>query len=102
VEGDIVKVETKFGSIEVPALPYPGIAPDSIAIPMGLGHVSFGKYASGRGANVMRLVGNAEVKGLDAVAWRGIKAKITATGEKMTIITEGNPKGDYEGEVFQL
>jgi molybdopterin-containing oxidoreductase family iron-sulfur binding subunit len=101
-DGDIVRLETQFGFIEAPASIYPGISPDTLAAPMGYGHISFGKLASGRGANVMKLVGGGEAKGLDGLAWRGVMAKITKTGDKVEIIREGNPKGDYEGEVFQL
>jgi molybdopterin-containing oxidoreductase family iron-sulfur binding subunit len=101
-DGDILKIETKWGAVETPAAVYPGIGPDMIAMPIGFGHKAYGKHASGRGANVMALVGNLEVKGLDGVAWRGVKAKISKTGANVEIIREGNPKGDYEGEVFQL
>lgn len=101
-DGDILKVETKFGSVEAQALIYPGIGPDAIALPFGYGHTDFGKHASGRGANVMSLLGDVPVRGSDAFAWRSIKAVISKTGKKKELIREGNPKGDYEGQVFQL
>ncbi len=101
-DGDVLKVETKFGSAEAPACVYPGIGPDTIAMPMGFGHVDFGKHARGRGANVMSLVGDIEAKGLDSTAFRSVKATVRKTGKRKELIREGNPKGDYEGEVFQL
>ncbi|MBI3580797.1 MAG: molybdopterin-dependent oxidoreductase [Nitrospinae bacterium] len=101
-DGDVLKVETKFGSAEAPACIYPGIGPDTIAMPVGFGHLDFGKHARGRGANVMSIVGDVEGKGFDYTAFRSVKATVTKTGKRMELIREGNPKGDYEGEVFQL
>jgi len=49
--GDLVEVTTAAGSVQAPALVYPGIRPDCIAMPTGQGHSSFGRYARGRGVN---------------------------------------------------
>jgi anaerobic selenocysteine-containing dehydrogenase len=50
-QGDMVRIVSRHGSIEVPALYYPAIRPDVIAVPMGQGHMGYGRYASRRGAN---------------------------------------------------
>ncbi|MBI4667414.1 MAG: molybdopterin-dependent oxidoreductase [Nitrospinae bacterium] len=92
--GDILKIETPHGALEVPAYLYPGVGPDTLAIPFGYGHESFGKHASGRGANAMKLI--------EDTNWRGVMAKITKTGRKTEFVMAGNPRGDYEGRVFQL
>ena len=44
----------RTGSLRAPAVISPGIAPDVIAMPVGQGHETFTRYASGRGANPMR------------------------------------------------
>ena len=41
--GDIVRVTTAFGSIEAPAVPYPGMHPAAVAMPIGQGHAA--RYA---------------------------------------------------------
>ncbi|MBI3794735.1 MAG: molybdopterin-dependent oxidoreductase [Nitrospinae bacterium] len=94
-DGDILKVESQWGSIDAPASVYPGIGPQTLAVPLGFGHEAFGKHATKRGGNVMSIIGA-------DVPLRGLKVKITKTGKNIEIIREGNPKGDYEGEVFQL
>ncbi len=101
-DGDILKVESPFGSIEAPAYIYPGIGPDTIAVPFGYGHSSFGHEASGRGANPMNLIGDFAINGMDEPAYRGIRVKITKTGRKKKMVREGHPEGQYETEVFQL
>ncbi|MGK7346531.1 MAG: molybdopterin-containing oxidoreductase family protein [Candidatus Nitrospinota bacterium M3_3B_026] len=100
--GDVVRVESPHGFIEAPVYIYPGIAPEAAALPFGYGHESYGKYASGRGANAMRLLGDFFVEGSRTPAWRGVKVKITRTGGKIGLAREGHPEGEYEGEVFQL
>ncbi|MDH5543327.1 MAG: molybdopterin-dependent oxidoreductase [Nitrospinota bacterium] len=101
--GDMLKVESPFGSVEAPALVYPGIGPETVAVPFGYGHVSFGKNATARGANAMDLLGDFPNGNGGLPAWRAIRVKVTKTGTKKDIIREANPKGEYEGtEIFQL
>ena len=55
-QGDIVRVHSPHGSIDAPALHYPGIRPDVIAMPIGQGHIDYGRYASHRGANPLSIL----------------------------------------------
>jgi anaerobic selenocysteine-containing dehydrogenase len=50
-DGDTIEVETPHGSLRAPAVIYPAIRPDTIAMPYGQGHTAYGRYASGRGVN---------------------------------------------------
>ena len=50
-DGDLVEISTEHGSLRVPAILYPAIRPDVIAIPFGQGHTGYGRYATNRGAN---------------------------------------------------
>lgn len=58
-DGDLVEVSTTEGSLEVPAVLYPAIRPDVIAMPLGQGHSSFGRYARNRGVNPAVLIPDA-------------------------------------------
>ncbi|HSB10652.1 MAG TPA: molybdopterin-dependent oxidoreductase [Blastocatellia bacterium] len=50
-DGDLVDVQTRTGAVRLPALLYPGIRPNVVAIPFGQGHLAYGRYANQRGAN---------------------------------------------------
>ncbi len=50
-DGDLVEVTTEHGSVRVPAVVYPAIRPDVIAMPYGQGHTGYGRYATARGVN---------------------------------------------------
>jgi anaerobic selenocysteine-containing dehydrogenase len=56
VTGDVVRVSSASGSLEVKAFVFPGIHPDCIAIPLGQGHTEYGRYAKGIGVNPYRIL----------------------------------------------
>jgi len=54
--GDIVRLTTAHGSVDVPAVPYPGIHPQAVAMPIGQGHAVYGRNAAGRGQNPLAIL----------------------------------------------
>ncbi len=86
--GDILRVETPAGAVEVAAFPRGGLRDDVIAIPTGQGH-SVGHYASkagqglaatARGVNVADLLPSDGVDEAGGRAWLTAKATVTNTG----------------------
>ncbi len=75
-EGDLVRVSSSRGSIEVLAYPHPGIPPDVVAIPMGQGHSAGGRYAAGRGANVLSILATLADDTTGALAWSATRVGI--------------------------
>jgi len=80
VTGDLVEVATDDGSIEVAAVVRPEARPGTVALPLGPGHSDYGRYARGRGANPLDLVGVATVEGTAAPALSGQRARIRRSG----------------------
>lgn len=81
-DGDLVEVTTEHGSVRAPAVLYPAIRPEVIAMPYGQGHTAYGRYASGRGPNVFVL----NPFGLPG---QSIGAKVTKVGGKASLIRFG-------------
>lgn len=54
--GDVVRVRSPHGTVEVPVWAYPGIREDSVALAMGGGHENYGRFADGNGVNAMVLL----------------------------------------------
>jgi hypothetical protein len=52
-----------------------------VSVPLGHGHQQYGRYAQGRGANVLGLVGGALVDGTAAPAWASTRVRIERIGE---------------------
>ena len=55
-KGEIVRVASPHGEVELPVWTYPGIRADTVAIAMGGGHENTGRWADGRGVNPMALL----------------------------------------------
>ena len=90
-EGEIVRVISPHGSVEVPVYVYPGIRPDVVAIPLGLGHTEFGEYAKGLGVNPLDLLGADAPGGF--LPYVATKVRIETTlGYHKLAKTEGNPR----------
>ncbi len=56
-EGQVVRVQTDQGSVELPVRWNPRMPRRTVAVETGQGHTAYGRYARNRGANVFRIVG---------------------------------------------
>jgi anaerobic selenocysteine-containing dehydrogenase len=79
-EGDVVEIASPHGSVRAPAVMFPGIAPDVVAMPAGQGHEHFTRYASNRGANPMAILGTSTESATGALAWAATRVKLTRMG----------------------
>jgi molybdopterin-containing oxidoreductase family iron-sulfur binding subunit len=59
----------------------PGIAPNIVAMPVGQGHTSYTRYASGRGANPVEILAPVNEPSTGALAWGATRVKVTRVGE---------------------
>ena len=59
VNGDNVRIRSEHGALEAPVYVNPAAIPGVVSMALGQGHASYGRYASGRGANPMVIVGDA-------------------------------------------
>ncbi|MFP6607551.1 MAG: molybdopterin-dependent oxidoreductase [Myxococcota bacterium] len=85
--GDVVKVETSIGSVELPAYPRGGVRDDVVAVAIGQGHTE-GHYASmtndgapgvARGVNILSVL-PATPDASGARTFTGTPAKLSKTG----------------------
>jgi anaerobic selenocysteine-containing dehydrogenase len=79
-EGDVLTITSPQGSLELAAYIYPGLRPDVIAIPVGQGHTQFGRYASHRGANPLRLAATMLDPLSGSVVQTGVRESAARTG----------------------
>jgi anaerobic selenocysteine-containing dehydrogenase len=79
-DGDRIRIESASGAVEVAAVIDPAVRPGVVGMPIGEGHRDYGRYARGRGANPMHLVGGLLVDGTSASAWGATRVRITRVG----------------------
>ncbi len=90
-EGEIVELTTPHGTLRAPVYVYAGIRPDTLAMPLGLGHTEYGRYARGRGVNALDLVGSADGQGF--LPYVGSRAAVALTGDYQKLARcDGNPR----------
>ena len=99
-EGDIVEVASTAGSLRGAVLPYEGIRPDVVAMPVGQGHTDYGRYASGRGADPLGLLADKEDEKTGAFAWAATRVRVTPTGERVQLIKTGGRGRDLGRQIL--
>ena len=76
---DIVRVISTQGVLEAPVVIFPGIRPEVVAIPIGQGHQDYGRFASGRGSNVMDLI--AQIESIpEEMNWASTRVRLERVG----------------------
>ena len=101
-EGDVVVLETAHGSIEALAYPHPGISPEVVAVPIGQGHRAGGRYAEGRGANVLSILSPDLTDGAGSLAWAANRVKVTKTDRWERLPKMENSKPDLATDEHRL
>ncbi|MHC1698086.1 MAG: molybdopterin-dependent oxidoreductase [Geobacteraceae bacterium] len=99
--GDLVEVTSPRSSLRLPAVVYPGIRPDMVAIPLGQGHKAGGRYAKDRGVNPLTLLGLLKDREQHA-AWNATRVRITRISQKGDLVTAGHPEGSYRSELIGI
>jgi anaerobic selenocysteine-containing dehydrogenase len=74
---DHMWIESSVGSIKLKAIIDPGVMPDVVAVPFGLGHTSYGRFAKGYGINPYSIVKNTYDKINGNPAPQATKVKIS-------------------------
>ena len=85
--GDIVRVTSPHGQLEVPVWTYPGILRNTVALAMGGGHTRFGRFADGRGVNPMALLPAEIEQTSGSLVHLATRVVIEPTGERQRIAT---------------
>ncbi|MBP6443234.1 MAG: 4Fe-4S dicluster domain-containing protein [Gemmatimonadales bacterium] len=90
-EGEILELTSPHGSVRAQVYVFPGVHPNVLAMPLGLGHTEYGRYAKGRGANPLDLLGAADGQGF--LPYVATKVSVKTTGDYRKVSkTEGNPR----------
>lgn len=79
-QGDVVRLASPHGAIELPAYVSPSIHPTAVAVPIGQGHTALGRYATGRGANPLALLPSAGGPG--GLPFLSVRVSLARTGAR--------------------
>lgn len=93
-EGDVVRVRSASGEFEAPVFIFEGIRPDVLGVPIGQGHEHYGRYAQGRGANVLAVLDPHADADSGALAWGATSVDIEKTGKRVQLIKTSGTSRD--------
>lgn len=85
--GDVVKVSSSHGSLDVKVVVFPGIHPEAVAIPLGQGHTEYGRYAKGRGVNPYKILAPKYDKKTGELATYATQISLTKVADRGAIVT---------------
>lgn len=96
VEGDIVEVTSKTGSISAQVYLFPGIHPEAISIPVGRGHDAMGRYAKGYGVNPFQIMDAVFDGATGELAMNETRVKISKTGKRVIVVKDEGAAGGMQ------
>ena len=96
-EGDVLVIESAHGSIRVKAYLMPGIHPGSVAVPIGQGHESYGRYATHVGVNPLKILDPIFDQETGELAMYATRVAITKTDRNERISKDEGPTTLQQG-----
>ncbi len=85
--GDVVQVTSPHGELEVPVWTYPGIREDTVALAMGGGRTTAGRYGTGKGVNPLTLLPAVAEQPSGALVHLATRVSVTPTGMRHRLAT---------------
>ena len=86
-DGDVLILTSQHGMLEAPAYLYANMQPDLLAMPIGLGHTSYGRYAKDRGANPIHLLPSEPEPASGGLPWFSTRVHIARAGRRAPLVT---------------
>jgi anaerobic selenocysteine-containing dehydrogenase/Fe-S-cluster-containing dehydrogenase component len=100
--GDVLRVESPHGAIEVPAYVSDTLAAGTVAIPTGLGHTGYGRFARGVGQSPYELLPAEPVAASGGRRWLGARVRLQKTGRREKLASPaGVSELDHSREIFE-
>jgi len=99
--GDLVRIEAATGSMEVAPYVTDFARPGVVSVPMGQGHVLFGRYAEGRGANPMPLLPTEPDRVSGGLNWTVSQVRVTPTGRRHELVSTAGSTKPHGREIVQ-
>ncbi len=109
--GDIIRITTANGSMEAPAIPYPGLHPSVVAMPIGQGHTLYGRNAQARGSNPLAILDPTADTATGALAYGATVVRIAKIADAKSgyqndgstlVLAQDRPGGTEPAAVMNL
>jgi anaerobic selenocysteine-containing dehydrogenase/Fe-S-cluster-containing dehydrogenase component len=100
--GDVLRVESSHGSVEAPAYVSETLVEGAVAIPTGLGHTAYGRFARGVGQSPYALLPADPAAASGGRRWLGVRVRLQKTGRREKLASPaGVTEIDHSREIFE-
>jgi anaerobic selenocysteine-containing dehydrogenase/Fe-S-cluster-containing dehydrogenase component len=100
--GDVVRVESAHGAVESPVVVSSTLQARTVAMPLGLGHTEYGRFARAVGQSPYRLLPPEPDPGSGGRRWLGVRVRIQKTGRRQNLASPaGVSELDHSREIFE-
>jgi molybdopterin-containing oxidoreductase family iron-sulfur binding subunit len=100
--GDVLRVESPHGALEAPAYVSETLAAGTVAIPAGLGHTAYGRFARGVGQNPYTLLPAQPTAASGGRRWLSVRVRLQKTGRREKLASAaGVAEVDHSREIFE-
>ncbi len=100
-DGEWVWLESPVGKIKTPVLLEPAARPDTVSIPFGQGHGTYGRYAGDKGVNAWQILMPIQVRGAGEAAWAETRVRVARSGEVAPLIRLGYDRERTAAEIHR-
>jgi len=100
-EGSYIHITSPEGEIKTQVFTYEGIRPDTIAVALGQGHTSYGRYAKDRGVNPLDLLPNLADRMSGGFAFLSSKVSISNAGKHSLLVRTQYTRTQHDRHVAQ-
>lgn len=98
-DGSYLNLKSPYGEFKVQAFVYEGIRSDTVAVPMGQGHTSYGRYAKNRGVNPLDLLPNVKDAKSGGFAFLSTKVSVSNAGNHSLLVRTQYTKTQHDRDV---
>jgi molybdopterin-containing oxidoreductase family iron-sulfur binding subunit len=100
--GDVVRVSSPHGRVELPAYVTDMLHPRAVAIPMGLGHTEYGRFAQAVGQSPLGLLPGEPDPASGGPRWLSVRVTLEKTGRREPLATPaGVTEVDHDREIIE-
>ncbi len=99
--GDLLRVQSSFGHMELPAHLSGGVHPGTLAVAIGQGHTAYGRTANGQGANPIPLLSPEPEESSGGLPWIATRVTIARTGRRRPLISTAGSDQPHDRDIIQ-
>jgi molybdopterin-containing oxidoreductase family iron-sulfur binding subunit len=93
-KGDLLTLRSSHGTVRAPAFPYPGTPAGVLAMPLGQGHTTGGRYAQSESENPVRLISPDLDPSCKGLRWALSEVTLEKAGDAL-------PLANVDGSLYQ-